>query len=80
MNRRHDAASYLRLVERIRSARPDIALTSDFIVGFPGETDADFEATVALMREVRFAAAYSFKYSIRPARLRPNRPVRCLKR
>jgi tRNA-2-methylthio-N6-dimethylallyladenosine synthase len=66
MNRKHDAASYLRLIERVRAARPDIAVTSDFIVGFPGETDAEFEATLALMREVRFAAAYAFKYSIRP--------------
>jgi tRNA-2-methylthio-N6-dimethylallyladenosine synthase len=66
MNRRHTAAEYLRIIERIRQARPDIALSSDFIVGFPGETDADFEATMALVREVGFAAAYSFKYSERP--------------
>src|SRR6218665_3583956 len=63
MNRKHGAADYLRLVERIRDARPDIALSSDFIVGFPGETDADFEATLALIREVGFVQAYSFKYS-----------------
>ena len=66
MNRRHTAADYLRLVERIRAARPDIALSGDFIVGFPGETDADFEDTMRLIREVRYAAAFSFKYSIRP--------------
>lgn len=66
MNRRHDAESYLRLIERIRAARPDIALSSDFIVGFPGETEADFEATLSLVREVGYAQAYSFKYSPRP--------------
>ncbi len=66
MNRRHGRDDYLRLVERIRAARPDIALTSDFIVGFPGESDADFEATMALIEEVGFAAAFSFKYSPRP--------------
>ena len=66
MNRRHDAASYVRLIERIRAARPDLALSGDFIVGFPGETDADFEATLALVREVGYAQAYSFKYSARP--------------
>jgi tRNA-2-methylthio-N6-dimethylallyladenosine synthase len=66
MNRQHDAASYLRIIERIRSARPDIALSSDFIVGFPGETDQDFEDTLALVGEVGYAQAYSFKYSPRP--------------
>jgi tRNA-2-methylthio-N6-dimethylallyladenosine synthase len=66
MNRRHTAADYLRLVEQLRAARPDIALSSDFIVGHPGETDADFQATMALVRDVRFAQAYSFKYSPRP--------------
>jgi tRNA-2-methylthio-N6-dimethylallyladenosine synthase len=66
MNRQHTAEDYLRLVERIRAARPDIALSSDFIVGFPGETDKDFEATMALIREVNFAQAFSFKYSPRP--------------
>jgi tRNA-2-methylthio-N6-dimethylallyladenosine synthase len=66
MNRKHTAADYLRIVERVREARPDIALSSDFIVGFPGETDADFEATMALVHAIRFAAAYSFKYSERP--------------
>jgi tRNA-2-methylthio-N6-dimethylallyladenosine synthase len=66
MNRRHTAADYLRLVERIRAARPDIALSGDFIVGFPGETDEDFEATMRLIEDVEYAAAFSFKYSIRP--------------
>ncbi|WP_339689537.1 tRNA (N6-isopentenyl adenosine(37)-C2)-methylthiotransferase MiaB [Celeribacter baekdonensis] len=66
MNRKHTAESYLRLIERIRAARPDIALSGDFIVGFPGETDADFEATMDLVREVNYASAYSFKYSPRP--------------
>jgi len=66
MNRKHSAEHYLRLVERIRAARPDILLTSDFIVGFPGETDADFEATMDLIRQVGFGAAFSFKYSARP--------------
>ncbi len=66
MNRKHTADEYLRIIDRVRAARPDIALTSDFIVGFPGETDADFEATMRLVREVRFAAAFSFKYSERP--------------
>ncbi|MBI3274609.1 MAG: tRNA (N6-isopentenyl adenosine(37)-C2)-methylthiotransferase MiaB [Methylocystis sp.] len=66
MNRRHGASAYLDRVARLRKARPDIALSSDFIVGFPGETDADFEATLSLIREVGFAAAFSFKYSPRP--------------
>ena len=66
MNRRHTAADYLRIVEALRAARPDLALSSDFIVGHPGETEADFEATMALVRTVDFAQAYSFKYSPRP--------------
>jgi len=66
MNRQHTVEDYLHLVGRIRTARPDIALSSDFIVGFPGETDKDFEATMALIREVTFAQAFSFKYSPRP--------------
>ncbi|MDG2521494.1 tRNA (N6-isopentenyl adenosine(37)-C2)-methylthiotransferase MiaB [Caulobacter segnis] len=66
MNRAHTAESYLRLVEKIRAARPDIAMSGDFIVGFPGERDGDFEATLNLIREVRYAAAFSFKYSKRP--------------
>lgn len=66
MNRRHTRADYLALVERVRAARPDIAFSSDFIVGFPGESDADFEQTLALVREVQFAQAFTFKYSARP--------------
>jgi tRNA-2-methylthio-N6-dimethylallyladenosine synthase len=66
MNRKHTADDYRRLVDRLRAARPDLALSSDFIVGHPGETDADFEATMALVRSVGFAQAYSFKYSPRP--------------
>jgi tRNA-2-methylthio-N6-dimethylallyladenosine synthase len=66
MNRAHTAESYVRLIERIRAARPDIALSGDFIVGFPGESDADFEATLQLVRKVGYAGAYSFKYSRRP--------------
>jgi len=66
MNRKHGADDYRRIVERLRGARPDIALSSDFIVGHPGETDVDFEATMALVRSVGFAQAYSFKYSPRP--------------
>ncbi len=66
MNRRHTAAEYLALIERIRAARPDIALSGDFIVGFPGETDRDFEDTLKLVEEVRYAQAFSFKYSTRP--------------
>jgi tRNA-2-methylthio-N6-dimethylallyladenosine synthase len=66
MNRRHSADQYRRTVERLRTARPDLALSSDFIVGFPGESDADFQATVDLVREIGFAQAFSFKYSTRP--------------
>jgi tRNA-2-methylthio-N6-dimethylallyladenosine synthase len=66
MNRGHTAEAYLRLVEKIRAARPDIALSGDFIVGFPGESDADFEATLTLVREVGYASAFTFKYSRRP--------------
>ena len=66
MNRQHTREQYFDLVARIRAARPDIALSSDFIVGFPGETDADFEATLDLVRQVGYAQAFSFKYSARP--------------
>ncbi len=66
MSRRHTKADYMRVVEKLRAARPDIALSSDFIVGHPGETDADFAATMTLVRDVGFAQAYSFKYSQRP--------------
>jgi tRNA-2-methylthio-N6-dimethylallyladenosine synthase len=66
MNRDHTAESYIRLIEKIRAARPDIAMSGDFIVGFPGERDGDFEKTLELVREVGFASAFSFKYSRRP--------------
>ena len=66
MNRKHTAESYVRLIERIRAARPDILISGDFIVGFPEETDADFEATMDLIREVGYGQAFSFKYSPRP--------------
>ena len=66
MNRKHTAADYLSLVARIRAARPDLALSTDIIVGFPGETEAEFEATLAMVERVGFAQAYSFKYSPRP--------------
>ena len=66
MNRRHTADDYLRLIERIRGMRPDIAMSGDFIVGFPGESDEDFEATMRIVREVAYAQAFSFKYSPRP--------------
>ena len=66
MNRRHTAEDYIRLIERIRAARPDIAIAGDFIVGFPGETERDFADTLALVREVAYAHAYSFRYSPRP--------------
>ncbi len=66
MNRDHTAESYVKLIERIRAARPDIAMSGDFIVGFPGERDGDFEKTLELVREVGFASAFSFKYSRRP--------------
>jgi tRNA-2-methylthio-N6-dimethylallyladenosine synthase len=66
MNRQHTREQYFELVARIRAARSDIALSSDFIVGFPGETDADFDATLDLVREVGYAQAFSFKYSPRP--------------
>lgn len=66
MNRKHSAADYCRVVESLRRARPDLALSSDFIVGFPGETEADFAATLRLVETVGFAQAFSFKYSARP--------------
>ncbi|MFD0988095.1 tRNA (N6-isopentenyl adenosine(37)-C2)-methylthiotransferase MiaB [Methyloligella solikamskensis] len=66
MNRKHTAEEYRELIGRIRAARPDIALSTDIIVGFPGETDAEFEETVALVKEIGFAQAFSFKYSARP--------------
>ncbi|HUP67509.1 MAG TPA: tRNA (N6-isopentenyl adenosine(37)-C2)-methylthiotransferase MiaB [Sphingomicrobium sp.] len=66
MNRSHSTESYLRTLEMMRAARPDIALSGDFIVGFPGETDAEFEETLGIVDEVGYASAYSFKYSARP--------------
>ena len=66
MNRSHTAESYLRLIERFQAARPDLALSGDFIVGFPGETEAEFQETLAIVAEVKYATAYSFKYSPRP--------------
>ncbi|MEM1386459.1 MAG: tRNA (N6-isopentenyl adenosine(37)-C2)-methylthiotransferase MiaB [Pseudomonadota bacterium] len=75
MNRKHTAEAYIALIERIRAARPDIVLSSDFIVGFPGETEADFEATLALVDAVGYGQCYSFKYSPRagtPAAEKPG--------
>ncbi len=66
MNRRHTRAEYMATIERIKTVRPDMAMSGDFIVGFPGETDADFEQTLSIVREVSYASAYTFKYSIRP--------------
>ncbi|UYN98913.1 MAG: tRNA (N6-isopentenyl adenosine(37)-C2)-methylthiotransferase MiaB [Devosia sp.] len=66
MNRKHTAAEYLALIDRIKAARPDMALSGDFIVGFPGETDQDFEDTLSIIRQTGYASAYSFKYSTRP--------------
>jgi tRNA-2-methylthio-N6-dimethylallyladenosine synthase len=66
MNRRHSRADYLRTIDKVRATRPDMALAGDFIVGFPGESDADFEDTLSIVEEVGYAAAFSFKYSPRP--------------
>jgi tRNA-2-methylthio-N6-dimethylallyladenosine synthase len=66
MNRKHGRDEYLRIIDRVRAARPDIALSSDFIVGFPGESDVDFAGTMRLIEEVGFASSFSFKYSPRP--------------
>ncbi|WP_332065351.1 tRNA (N6-isopentenyl adenosine(37)-C2)-methylthiotransferase MiaB [Bartonella sp. CB189] len=66
MNRQHKSIHYLHLIEKIRTARPDIAFSGDFIVGFPGETDEDFEETITLIKQVEYSSAYSFKYSPRP--------------
>ncbi len=74
MNRKHTADDYLRLIDRIRAARPDILLSSDFIVGFPGETDDDFAATLALIEKVGFGQSYSFKYSARPGTPAAEKP------
>ena len=74
MNRKHTAASYLEVIARIRAARPDILLSGDFIVGFPGETDQDFEDTLQLVRDVHYGQAYSFKYSTRPGTPAAEKP------
>ena len=74
MNRKHTAEQYLRVIERLRAARPDLLLTSDFIVGFPGETEADFDDTMALIRAVGYGAAFSFKYSARPGTPAAEKP------
>jgi tRNA-2-methylthio-N6-dimethylallyladenosine synthase len=66
MNRSHGADSYLRILDRVRAARPDIAISGDFIVGFPGETDAEFAETLKIVEKVNYAQAFSFKYSPRP--------------
>jgi tRNA-2-methylthio-N6-dimethylallyladenosine synthase len=66
MNRSHSVDSYLRILDRVREARPDIAISGDFIVGFPGETEAEFEDTLRIVRQANYAQAYSFKYSPRP--------------
>ena len=66
MNRSHSAESYLRTIEKVRAARPDIAISGDFIVGFPGETDEDFTRRCRLSMRCGYASAYSFKYSARP--------------
>ena len=75
MNRSHTAESYLRVIEKIRVARPDILLSGDFIVGFPEETEEDFQATMDLIEEVRYGTAYSFKYSTRPGTPAAERPL-----
>ena len=74
MNRSHTAESYLRLIERIRAARPDILMSGDFIVGFPEETEEDFQATLDLVEAVNYGYAYSFKYSTRPGTPAAERP------
>ncbi len=75
MNRKHTSEDYIRLIERIRAARPDLLLSGDFIVGFPGETDEDFEATMDLVRTVGYGQAYSFKYSARPGTPAAEKPM-----
>ncbi len=74
MNRKHTGESYIRLIERIRAARPDILLSGDFIVGFPGETEEDFGDTMQLVRDVHYGQAYSFKYSTRPGTPAAEKP------
>ena len=74
MNRKHTGESYIRLIEKIRAARPDLLLSGDFIVGFPGETEQDFEDTMNLVRDVHYGQAYSFKYSTRPGTPAAEKP------
>lgn len=74
MNRSHTSESYLRVIERIRAARPDILISGDFIVGFPEETEADFQDTLSLVEQVRYGQCYSFKYSTRPGTPAAERP------
>ena len=74
MNRSHTADSYLKVIERIRAARPDILMSGDFIVGFPEETEEDFQATLDLVKAVEYGYAYSFKYSTRPGTPAAERP------
>ena len=74
MKRSHTAQSYIRLIERLRAARPDLLLSGDFIVGFPEESEADFQATMDLIEEVKYGYAYSFKYSPRPGTPAAARP------
>jgi tRNA-2-methylthio-N6-dimethylallyladenosine synthase len=66
MNRKHERDLYFEIIEKFRKVRPDIAISGDFIVGFPGETDQDFEDTMDLVRQIKYSSAYSFKYSPRP--------------
>ena len=66
MNRKHTAKDYRKVIEKVRDFKPDIAISGDFIVGFPGETDKDHQETLNLIREIQYSQAYSFKYSVRP--------------
>ena len=82
MNRRHNSSDYLRVIDKLKTANPEIGLSSDFIVGFPGETDADFEATLELVKKVGYIQAFSFKYSRRagtPAAIMPNQVAEKIK-
>ena len=82
MNRRHNSSDYLKVIDKLKSANPEIGLSSDFIVGFPGETDADFEATLELVKKVGYIQAFSFKYSRRagtPAAIMPNQVIEKVK-
>ena len=79
MNRSHDAESYVSLISKIRDARPDILISGDFIVGFPEETENDFNDTMSLIKEIEYGQAFSFKYSTRQARLLLS-AIRCLRK